>query len=467
MSLTSHNVLIITDRPQSATQLQATLNQIGIRDVFLAHSYRDAMDIALRECPHLLIFDGDLPDGAAIGLIKKFRAEAFFDRTPIIVIRKPTREELLEIVKLKVAAVLNKPVEVQSFNEKVKAIFDNMGEFSPYGIKGPDIPGGQATTIRFQASVVGRDDKHLICQSQLSLNEGGNLLIAPVDQVMPPVIVISAGTVKATAEKESNLFGLSNMVGKGRSWVMQLPAIKPTSNVPRRVLFFENSKERLEQMRDILSFHEIEIEAVDSLQRLAQTFMRSPEEFKVVYMCEMPIASAAIPWDKAITSIPEGKRPVQIVATSAQAPKPRPDLIWIKKPFMVDQLIESFEVAFAQKAQGSSPAMLEKSIKEIPCNYIVKGQILSVDESGGVLELEAPPSSNVQLFIDHPKFKGNEKTHLVRIVECIASPVNPKMWCARFSTVAPGSAKGTLWRQIKPVFANTEAAAAPAAATNG
>lgn len=464
MSLTSHSILLITERAASGTPLQAALNQIGIREVFMAHSYRDALEIGLKECPHLIVFESDLQDGGAIGLLKKFRAETFFDKTPIVIIRKPTREELLEIVKLKVAAVLAKPLEIQGFIEKVKSIFDTMGDGSPYGIKGTEIPGGQSTSIRFQATVVGRDDKHLICQSTLTLAEGGNFLISPSDAALPPIIAVSAGSMKTGNDKESNLFGLTNLLGKGRTWVMQMPPIKPAVPMARRVLFYENSKERLEQLREILSFHEVEIEAVDSLQRLAQTFMRSPDDYKVIYLCETPIGSAAIPWDKAIQGIPEPKRPIQVISTSAMQSKSRSDVIWLRKPFTVDQMVETFEVAFAQRAPGAAPGNMDKTMKEIPCSYIVKGQILTVDESGGLLELEAPATANAQVFIDHVKFKSNDKTHQVRIVQCINSPTNPKMWQARFSTVAPGSSKGNSWRQLKPIFV-PEGAAGPAAAT--
>lgn len=84
------------------------------------------------------------------------------------------------------------------------------------------------------------------------------------------------------------------MIGKGRTWVMDC-----THQIRRGpclvACIFESQKERAAQMRDILSFHEIEIEVVDSIQRLAQAYLRAPDEVKVVYLCEMAVGSAAIP----------------------------------------------------------------------------------------------------------------------------------------------------------------------------
>lgn len=467
MSLASHSVLIITDRPQSVATFRACLSQIGIKEVFAAHSFREVLETASKECPHLFIFDSDLPDGSAISLLKKLRAGTFFEKTPVIMIRKPTKEELVEIVKLKVTAILAKPVETNALMEKCKAIFGALGHLSPYGFKGTDIPGGHTTTFRFNAAIVGRDENHLICQSSLSLVDGGAFLISPTDTALAPLMAISSGSVKA-GDKESNLFALGNIMGKGRTWVSQMAPLKPAVTLPRKVLVYENSKDRAEQLKEILNFHEIDCETVDTMQRLAQRFSGNPDDYKVVYLCETPVGAIAIPWDKAITAIPEPKRPSQVIATSAAALKARPDINWLRKPFTVDQLIENIEVALTQRGNAAAPQgqMWDKSAaKEIPCNYLVKGQIISVDETGGVLELEAPATANAQMFIDHPLFKTNEKIHQVRITYCTPSAVNSKAWHARFSMIDAGMSRGTFWRALRIQFAPKPAEAAAPTAT--
>lgn len=465
MTVTLHSILIICEKPQSVNIVRNALPKNGLGNVTAAHSYQDAMKAMLNECPHLIIFESDLSDGPAIGLLKKVRAEPLFAKTPIIFIRKASKEELADLIANKVSAIISKPFEAKALEDKVTAVFNSLGYNSPYGIKGNELLAGETSTFKVSASVIGRDDNHLICQSALALGEGSKFMITPSDAALEPIFGVAVGSAQSTAEKSSNMFSLSSLLGKGRNWVMKLSPVSYATQQQRKIIVMDSDKNRLSEICKIMEFHKMEVEPADSVQKLCNVFSRAPDSFSAVFMTEALLGASAIPWDKAVSAAPEQNRPHQIVGTSSRNSISKGKVHYLVKPFGVEQIMETIEMAVAQKAQSNTPGVFDKNVKEIPVQYVVKGRLLSVDEAGGVIEVDIQPSANATLAIEHPNLEGMEKLQTARVVSFARSEQNPQRWNVRLSTLAAGSSKGLFWKPLQTALLSrlkpAEAAPAP------
>lgn len=85
-------ILVIEPEAQLAARLQAELRSAGYR-VLLAQRALDALDIARRTAPDLILTDINLPDLSGRELATTLRADERFIKTPIVAIANQTDEE--------------------------------------------------------------------------------------------------------------------------------------------------------------------------------------------------------------------------------------------------------------------------------------------------------------------------------------------------------------------------------------
>ena len=93
-------ILIVEDNPQNMRLLEMLLKARGFNFLLKAIDGEEALDVATRELPDLIVMDIQLPKLSGLEVTKKLRQMPFFSRIPIIALTaysmKGDKEELIE-----------------------------------------------------------------------------------------------------------------------------------------------------------------------------------------------------------------------------------------------------------------------------------------------------------------------------------------------------------------------------------
>lgn len=110
--MTIRKVLMVDDEPDIRRVGQMSLELVGKRQVFLAASGREAVALAAREKPDVILLDVMMPDldgPATMGLL---RAQASTAAIPVIFMTaKVERHEMERYLSLGAAGVIHKPFD--------------------------------------------------------------------------------------------------------------------------------------------------------------------------------------------------------------------------------------------------------------------------------------------------------------------------------------------------------------------
>ena len=95
----NERILIVEDNPQNMRLLEMTLKAKGYT-LLKAFDGQEAIEVALKECPDLVIMDIQLPKMSGLEVTRKLRETPGFAHTPIIAITayamKGDREKAIE-----------------------------------------------------------------------------------------------------------------------------------------------------------------------------------------------------------------------------------------------------------------------------------------------------------------------------------------------------------------------------------
>ena len=95
----NERILIVEDNPQSMRLIEMTLRAKSYA-LLKATDGEEALDVAMRECPDLIIMDIQLPKMSGLEVTRKLRESPAFSGTPIIAITayamKGDREKALD-----------------------------------------------------------------------------------------------------------------------------------------------------------------------------------------------------------------------------------------------------------------------------------------------------------------------------------------------------------------------------------
>ena len=112
-------VLIVEDNPQNMKLFEMLLRAKGYTPL-KATDGGEALDIATRECPDLIIMDVRLPGMNGLEVTKKLRENSAFSRTPIIATTayamKGDKERAIEAG---CNAYLSKPFNIHELTERI------------------------------------------------------------------------------------------------------------------------------------------------------------------------------------------------------------------------------------------------------------------------------------------------------------------------------------------------------------
>ncbi|NOT06938.1 MAG: Flp pilus assembly complex ATPase component TadA [Gemmatimonadales bacterium] len=114
-------VLVADDDPQMRRLIRSILERDGY-EVFEAADGLDAIDAVESRAPDLMILDVDMPRLDGVGVLEELRARIKTSSVPVIVLTARTDDTETKVLDLGAQDFLNKPVQPQSLQARVRAV---------------------------------------------------------------------------------------------------------------------------------------------------------------------------------------------------------------------------------------------------------------------------------------------------------------------------------------------------------
>lgn len=446
-----HTCMVVTKK-QNLLVIEKVLRAAGVNNIFSPNSLREVTELAIQEMPHLFILESDLPDASTMTVLKKIKADPIFQAAQFIVIRKFTREEVMQCMELKVPGMLQQPLDANALAQKLKIIIANLKGLSPYRKDPEYLPGGKNTSIRVAGKISSTQDDFFTVDAGIIIPGGKQISLRPIDPNKTPVRVMSAGMADTdeTKAQRNILFSYESATGRGREWLIALKSERPTKPQKRSVLLYEASIDRGNQLKKMLAFYEIDVTCVNSFDKLRLSHEAQKEKHRVVYLSEPPIHASGLGWEKYATSLLSGDRPVQIIATTSQNQVKRPNTIWMKMPFGLDTLVEQFEAAFAQLSLQSSPGASQSLDKtsDIGLNMTFFADLVAIDEHGALLDSPFEFPLNSRIHLTHPALAMIELNKNLRVSATRRMDAAGTKFRARVTTQEGNISIGRYWKPL-------------------
>lgn len=116
-------VLVVDDTSTSRMLIRDGLEQIGLRNIFLAHDGEKALEFMLNTPAHMIISDVNMPKLDGLGLLKAIREYTPTRRVPFIMLTGRADAAVLEAAKkLGVNNYLMKPFTTETLKTAIEAI---------------------------------------------------------------------------------------------------------------------------------------------------------------------------------------------------------------------------------------------------------------------------------------------------------------------------------------------------------
>ena len=95
-----NSVLLIFEKRVKADLIAKILSTIGCKTI-ISMSIYDSLKILIREMPHMVICDFEMPDGTALSLYDRLQAHPVLDKTPILVCTGHKTKEVLNNISVR------------------------------------------------------------------------------------------------------------------------------------------------------------------------------------------------------------------------------------------------------------------------------------------------------------------------------------------------------------------------------
>lgn len=113
-------ILVVDDEPDFIDMVKMRLEACGY-DIFAALDGHQAVEMAKRERPHLILLDLVMPRSNGFEALSRLKMDSFTENIPVIMITaKCESEYVLDAGKLGACEYLSKPVSMQTLEEMVR-----------------------------------------------------------------------------------------------------------------------------------------------------------------------------------------------------------------------------------------------------------------------------------------------------------------------------------------------------------
>lgn len=478
--LTIHTIVLVVEKRERGIASQTLLTKLGFK-VVVATGLYDALKIVEQELPHLVICEVTLTDGTCVHLFDKLQQNKLLAKTPIMGYSvKKSPDEIAMIKSRKLAGAYAGQIEPKTFFAEINKIIANYSPISPFYFGATQCGLVEDLTLKMESTVLGRVGDQLLMRGATEVDQNASMLCVPKSPDLAPAVLRMASNTK-NGEEIFNLFPLSRVVGKGRTWMDKLPVISldriaaatqaasagvPAAPQMRKVIFYDPNEARADGFKEILAGYDIELVYAKTLTLAAQLLSRSPDAISGVYLHEMLNDASSIEWKNAYAKIPASSRPSTICGTTAAAAKNTDNLRYIKRPFGMGVLVEMMEATFAKGKQLASvaSASVAPASSGVAVSLQAPAKLVGLDETGGVLQMKFPVVKGSKVEIGHDFIQGLIGASSVTIVSALPLPSQPDVYQARFESIGPGMSKAKYWEKISKVLSDKAATVAAAKA---
>ncbi len=120
-------ILVVDDTSTSRMLIRDGLEEMGVRNIFLAHDGEQALQFMMATPAHLIISDLNMPKLDGLGLLKSIRNYAPTRKVPFIILTGRSDKAVLETaMKLGVNNYLTKPFTVPALKRALEAIIGKL-----------------------------------------------------------------------------------------------------------------------------------------------------------------------------------------------------------------------------------------------------------------------------------------------------------------------------------------------------
>ena len=167
-----NKILVVEDEVNTSDLLRRYFEIVGY-DVINAHTGKEAINMAQRHKPEVIILDIMLPDMDGYEVCKRLRTDSKTDRIPIVFLTvKDERGDRLEGLRLGADDYLSKPFDVEELRLRVHNIIANTG--------GTTLVEDRTGTTRPEVRFVLSEDKRLIVRLQVITGRSRKGLVGAV-----------------------------------------------------------------------------------------------------------------------------------------------------------------------------------------------------------------------------------------------------------------------------------------------
>lgn len=466
-SITQHTVVYCIEKQDRAIAIQSMLTQSGFK-VTIAVSFYDALKVIAQEMPHFIICEAVLSDGNAGQLYDKLQLDPVLKNIPIMlqIIRK-SKDELAMITNRKFAGYYMGQIEQKAFLDKVQELLKKHSLVSPFFCDLESCGKKTDIMLNMEAQVLGRSTEQLIAKSPTELDPVVKVVCVPKSNQYPPALLLHPTNLKS-GEEYFNMFPLDRIVGKGKLWINKLKLFEmtnlipldnktPISNVQRRVLYCDNSQERYEGFRDILSGHDVELIYTATLADVLATLKKEPDAVGAIFVHDMPEDAASAEFKAVYGRIPVAIRPPLIIATPASGAKSSDTTRYIKRPFGLGVFVQAITSSFLRGnniAAAVQPVPGQPNPNSVQVTFQTPARVLGLDESGGVIQLNSPIARGAKISLANHEFLSTlfSGQTTVQVTTCVPAPNKKDTWQIRFNALGLGLSKVKYWEKISKVL---------------
>lgn len=424
-----HTIVLVLDKKDRSIALTKILKKEGYR-IFAVSSLYEALRVIDQEMPHLVISDAILTDGTVGNLFDRLQSHPVLSSTPILsLVAEKTKEQLTPLKGRKFAGFILGKFDSKTLLNKVKEVLTTHCVISPYFL---DLNEDSASSLNLfvEATALGLSGDQVVYESESEIDSAASLVCLPEDSSKSPAL-LKMGSNIIYDNTIYNLFPLSRVKGKGRSWISELPNISISCELDvtqKRVLFFDPNQRRFEQFQEVLLGYGIELVHMSSMQAVASYICGDISNIDCIYLDELASDSGSIALKENLLKIDPNKRPVVIAGTSSLNARSTAEIRYIHKPFGLGILVEMIEAASMPKS------VLSEQVANLAVTYQAQGKILGLDETGGVLQIKFPMPKGSVVHLDHEFLKELWDGHSrVTIEEVAPLPQNSQVWQAKFT----------------------------------
>ena len=465
-ALVEHTCMVVAKKSSMAV-IEKTLSSLGISKIVAPNSFREVTELALQELPHIFILESDLADCSMMMILNKIKQDPLFAPAQFILVKKFSREEILQCVEAKVQGMLQQPLDPAALLQKLKTLLIGLKGLSPYRMAPELLPGGKNVSIKVTGKISGIQGDFFTVEAGAIIPSGKQITLRPNDPDKVPLRVTSAGPADSDDSKplRSILFSKESATGKGREWLFAVAPAPVQKTGKRQILLYESNIERGMQFQKMLAFYDIEAMLAPNFDKLKLVHEAHKDRYKIIYLCEPPIHASGISWEKYTAAFTSAERPLQIVATTSQNPMKKPGVTWMKMPFGLDNLVEQFEAAFVQTSLQGGAAPGSTKVEDVPLTISFFADLVSIDETGALLDSSFEFPVNSRLSLTHPALTLIELSKNVRVAGVKRLDAAGTKFRVRLSNQEGQVSIGRYWKPIAEKLQNIAIQPPPPAAT--